>query len=125
MLGIEALPAVDGAGGAAIGERAEEIERVGVAHRHDQQRGVTAAQAQFHFGHQRQASRCPMAAHRALRFARGPEVYISVQDGRRGHRCVAGRPSRARSGLHTRDNPRAPAAEDDEVLRRHGKIGAH
>src|SRR5262249_1777949 len=51
MLGIETLPAVDGARGAAICERTEKIERVGVAHRHDQQRTVALAEPKFRLCH--------------------------------------------------------------------------
>ena len=66
VLRIEALAAVDCRGRAAIGEGAEEVERVGVAHRHDEQRAVVAVHAEFDLRDERQHGAAAMIAYRAL-----------------------------------------------------------
>ena len=88
VLGVEALAAVDRAGRAAIGEGAEEVERVGVAHRHDQQAGVARAEAKLDVGHQRQQRAAAVAADRALRLAgRARSVHQRPRIvGHHGHR---------------------------------------
>ena len=66
VLWIEALAAINGGDRPAIGEGAEEVERVGVAHRHDEQRAVVAMQAEFDLGDERQHGATAMIAYRAL-----------------------------------------------------------
>ena len=78
VLGVEALARIDRRDAAAVAEGAEEVERVGVAHRHDEQRAVVAVQAELDLGDQRE-----QGAARWLRMAPFglpvvPEVYISV-----------------------------------------------
>ena len=69
MLGIEAFARVYVGGGAAIDEGPEEIDRVRVAHRHDEQGRVIAGQAQFDVGDEREQRVGAMATDRALRVA--------------------------------------------------------
>src|SRR5262252_10321915 len=71
VLGVEALHAVDEAARAAIRERVEEIERVGVTHWHHQQRRVVAVEAHFDVGRRRQVRARTVAADRAFRLAGG------------------------------------------------------
>ncbi len=66
MLGIEALAVVDRAEAAAIGKRASKVERVGVTHRHREQRAVGPAEAEFDRRDQGQQSAGTVAADRAL-----------------------------------------------------------
>ncbi len=66
MLGIEARAAVDRAGAAAVGERGREVERVRVAQRHDQERGVAPAEAELDLGHEREHRTAGVRPDRAL-----------------------------------------------------------
>ena len=66
MLGIEARAAVDRAGAAAVGERGREVERVRVAQRHDQERGVAPAEAELDLGHEREHRTAAVRPDRAL-----------------------------------------------------------
>ncbi len=91
MLRVEALAGVDRDAAAAIDERPEEIERVGVAHRHDEQCAVVAVDAEFDL-----RAQARFAAPRWLRIAPFgfpvvPEVYISIQ-GSSGDTATSGSP---------------------------------
>ena len=81
---------------AAIGERAEEVERVGVAHRHDEQRAVLAVEpSSISVTSDSRAPR-PVAADHALGLAgRARGVHQRPRIARRDTRC-SGSPSLAR-----------------------------
>ena len=54
----------------AIDKCSEEVERIGMAHRHDEQPVVAAVQAHFDLGHQGQHRHAAVAANRALGISR-------------------------------------------------------
>ena len=65
MFGVKALARIDRVGAAAIAERAKEVQRIRVAHRHDQKRAVVAVQPEFDLrDHRQQHARCGGSAPR-------------------------------------------------------------
>ena len=78
VLGVEALARIDRCDAAAIAERAEEVERVRMAHRHDQESAIVPVNPKLDLGDQGQQDTPPWLRMTPFGLPVVPEVYISV-----------------------------------------------
>ena len=125
VLGVEALARVDVGRTAAIEERAEEVERVGMTHRHDQECCVLAVERELDLGDEREQDGRLVAAHHTLGLAGGARrvhqrpgigechLLLRLTVARRRDQLLVGAVA-GRAGT---------PAHVDQVARRHRQIG--
>ena len=78
QLGIEVPTVLDDAYGAEIREGKGEIQRIRVAHRHDQRRDIVAGEPHVEGGDERNQRAARVTANGSLSFPVVPDVYMSA-----------------------------------------------
>jgi len=119
--------AVHRAGRAAIAEGAEEIERIGVAHRHDQKRRIVPREAELDLGDERKHGTTLVAADRALGIAGGAGGVHQRPWIAAGNRDIRSAVARLDDQIFIRAITEATerGAEKDEVVGRHQQFMAY